>query len=265
MRVPFFGVNAFAMDSFSGNPAGVCVLKEWLSTDELQSMSAQLSLPEIAFVIPVRKDSWSIRWFSGIKEIDLCGHATLAAAHAIFKSGRSRSGNQLSFSSKSGRIDAIVHEDRSISTILHADSFRPTSLSRQLVEGLGAYPERVWIGDNYMCLFDCEEKIHSLKPDFTTLLALRDCTGVIVTSLCTEGEYDFISRYFAPAIGINEDHATGSAHCMLVPFWAKTIGKSQLFSFQASPRGAELYCEDLGNQVSLRGKVHDFFEGELIF
>ncbi len=255
-------VNAFGIGSQSGNPAGVCILEQWPATGELQNMATQLNLPETAFVIPYKKNVWSIRWFSVKQEIVLCGHATLAAAHCLF-SGELSASTQILFNSKSGQVKTILHQDKSIEIELPATSFEPHSLSSSLVEGLGAYPETVLLGDNYMCLFDSKETVRSLQPDFPTLLTLKAGLGVIVTAEYGMGKYDFISRYFAPRIGINEDHATGSAHCMLVPFWSKKLGKSNLISLQTSPRGGEFYCENKEKIVSLRGHVDQFLEGEL--
>jgi PhzF family phenazine biosynthesis protein len=261
-KFPIYMVNAFGIGSQSGNPAGVCILEQWPGTGELQNMATQLNLPETAFVIPVKKDVWSIRWFSVKHEIFLSGHATLAAAHCLF-CRELNARDQILFNSKSGQLKTVLHRDRSIEIELPSSSFAPHSLSSRLVEGLGAYPEAVWLGDNYMCLFDCPETVKSLQPDFPTLLYLKGGVGVIVTAKYGLGKYDFISRYFAPRVGINEDHATGSAHCMLVPFWSKKLGKSNLFSLQTSPRGGEFYCENKNKIVSLRGHADQFLEGKL--
>ena len=259
---PFFMVNAFGNGPQSGNPAGVCLLDEWKSTQELQSLASQISLPETAFVIPSKKDSWAIRWFSITNEVDLCGHATLAAAHCISKTHRSK---EIKFSSKSGILKAKVHPDETVSITLPASTARPGKLSPQLVEGLGAYPEGVWIGKNYLSLFESEEVVLSLQPDFGILRCLREVVGIIVTAPSAKKDYDFVSRYFAPRIGINEDHATGSAHCMLVPFWAKRFGKKKLHAIQLSGRGGAFYGEDMGKEIVLRGSTEEFMAGEIKF
>ncbi len=262
---PFYIVNAFGVGPQSGNPAGVCILDEWLSTKELQGMAQQLNLPETAFVIPAKNQTWSIRWFTVKQEINLCGHATLAAAHCLFEHGYQESNQHLSFRSKSGLLESKRHKDGTIEIFLPSISYSPGILSTNLVEGLGAYPEGVWKGDNYLCLFDSSDNLKSLYPDFATLLSLRGGQGVIATAVDDSGEYDFVSRYFAPRVGINEDHATGSAHCMLVPFWARKLGKSKLFAQQASLRGGQFWCEDLNEKVSLRGLADLFLTGELTF
>jgi PhzF family phenazine biosynthesis protein len=262
---PFHIVNAFGVGPQSGNPAGVCILDEWLSTKELQGMAQQLNLPETAFVIPAQNQSWSIRWFTVKQEIDLCGHATLAAAHCLFSNGYNQGSQKISFRSKSGQLDSVYHKDSTIEIFLPSVTSTPGMLSTQLVEGLGAYPEGVWTGTNYLCLFDQKETVESLQPDFLSLLTLRDGLGVIATAACNSGKYHFVSRYFAPRIGVNEDHATGSAHCMLVPFWSKKLNKTDLVAYQSSPRGGRFYCQNLDNTVSLRGNAESFLSGELSF
>jgi PhzF family phenazine biosynthesis protein len=262
-KFPFYMVNAFGVGSQSGNPAGVCILEQWLGTGELQNMATQLNLPETAFVIPVRKDVWSIRWFSVKQEIDLCGHATLAAAHCVFNSEKYTGKRSVLFSSNNGSLEAKVHADKMISISLPVANYRPMSLSPKLVEGLGAYPESVWLGSNYLCLFDSQNTIESLQPDFRTLMGLPNGLGVIATALSSKPEYDFVSRYFAPRIGIDEDHATSSAHCMLAPFWAKRLSRSKLDGFQASPRSGRFLCEVIGGKVRLRGNTEEFLNGTI--
>ena len=262
---PFFMVNAFGNGSQSGNPAGVCLLDEWKSTQELQSMATQINLPEVAYVIPAKKDTWAIRWFSVSQEVILCGHATLAAALCVSKYKVPSTKGEICFSSKSGILKARVHSDSTISIVLPASQIRNSNLSCQLVEGLGAYPEGVWKGENYLCLFNSEDMIQSLKPDFNVLRGVNDAVGVIVTAPSPKKEYDFVSRYFAPRIGINEDHATGSAHCMLVPFWSKRFSRKKLHAIQISKRGGEFFGEDKGREIILRGSVEQFMSGEISF
>jgi len=260
---PFFIINAFGHGPLSGNPAGVCILEEWLATGQLQSLAQQVNLPETAFLIPAKNQAWAIRWFSTKKEIDLCGHATLAAAHCIFNSGKFSGERALRFSSKAGLLKAIIHQDKSISIFLPAAKCRPSSLSSHLVEGLGAYPESVWIGRDYLCLFDSQKTVESLQPDFRILMGLSQVDGVMITAPSADPEYDFVSRYFAPRIGINEDHATGSAHCMLVPFWANRLSQTKLAAFQASKRGGWFQCQDLGGQIRLQGMTEEFLSGKI--
>lgn len=255
-------VNAFGNGPNSGNPAGVCLLDEWKSTEELQSIATQINQPETAFIIPSQKGNWAIRWFSVNKEVDLCGHATLAAAHCL---SIKHDQVEFKFTSKSGVLKAKVHSDETVSIFLPASPSAPGKLSSQLVEGLGAYPEGVWMGSNYLCLFESEDIIQSLQPDFSVLRSLRGAVGVIVTAPSNGKDYDFVSRYFAPRIGINEDHATGTAHCMLLPFWAKRFAKHELRAIQLSQRGGVFCGEYLGKEVILRGSVDQFMSGEIKF
>ena len=169
---------------------GVCFLDEWKSTHELQSFASQVCLPETAFVIPSKKNNWAIRWFSTSHEVDLCGHATLAAAYCLSKTNDI---HEINFSSKSGVLKTIVHSDETVSITLPASHARTSKLSAQLVEGLGAYPEGVWKGANYLCLFESEEIIQSLQPDFTVLRSIKETVGVIVTAPSTCKDYDFAS------------------------------------------------------------------------
>jgi PhzF family phenazine biosynthesis protein len=259
----FYIVNAFGVGSLSGNPAGVCILDEWLATDKLLCVAQQANLPETAFLIPTHDQKWAIRWFSVKQEIDLCGHATLAAAHCVFNSVGYTGKRSVWFSSNSGSLEAKIHADKMISISLPVAKYRPSSLSSALVEGLGAYPESVWSGANYLCLFDSQNTIESLQPDFKTLMSLSGGLGVVVTAPSTKPEYDFVSRYFAPRIGIDEDHATGSAHCMLFPFWSNRLSRSKLDAFQASPRGGRFRGEVLGEKVRLRGNTEEFLKGTI--
>ena len=260
-----FMVNAFGLGVNSGNPAGVCFLDEWYSTNELQSMATQLNLNETAFIIPCKNNSWSIRFFSVKHEIDVCGHTILAAAHCLFENFTNQSTKNLDFISKSGYVSAEKHSDGTVEIFLPKISFAQSRLSKPLVEGLGAYPEAVWKGINYLCLFDSRESVVSISPDFSSLKSLSEVNGVIVTAVDDTGKFDFVSRYFAPRIGINEDYATGSAHCMLVPFWSHRLRKTSLHSFQASSRGGQFWCKILKDSISLRGNVEIFLSGKLYF
>ena len=257
---PFFIVNTFGKGSQSGNPAAVCMINEWQSTEKLQSLAIQINQPETAFVIPVKKGNWAIRWFSVNMEVDLCGHATLAAAHCLLKKNKL---NEIKFSSKTGVLNARINSDRSVSLSLPISSCRPSRLSSKMIQGLGAYPESVWIGDNYLCLFESEDIIQSLQPDFTLMQKLREAIGVIVTAPSLNKDYDFVFRYFAPRIGINEDQATGSAHCMLIPFWTKRLQKKELCAVQLSQRGGLFYGNATEKEIILRGSAEEFITGEI--
>jgi len=265
MKFPYFAVNAFCKGTFSGNPAGVCILEEWLSTDELQNMASQLYFPETAFLFPGKLGVWSIRWFTPKTEVELCGHGTLAAAHALFDEGLVTAGSEITFSSNSGKLVVRKAEKNRLSMDFPLLKARASSVSPALVEGLGAYPDEVYAGDHFLCVFEDEERIHELKPDFQALSGFNSFVGVIVTARTSRVGYHFISRYFAPGIGIDEDHATGSAHCLLAPYWAKKLGKSKLIGHQVSPRGAEIRCEVTDDRVILSGTADTFIRGKMSF
>ena len=265
MKFPYFSVNAFCKGAFSGNPAGVCILEEWLSTDELQNMASQLYFPETAFVFPNKKDSWSIRWFTPKSEVDLCGHATMAAAHVLFEEGLATQGAEVTFSSNSGKLQVSHDEKKRLTMNFPLLKARNSHVSPALVEGLGAYPDEVYVGTNCLCVFGEEETVRSLAPYFKMLSGLNSFIGVIATAKTSSIGYHFVSRYFAPSVGIDEDHATGSAHCLLAPYWGNKLNKNKLVGLQASSRGAEIRCEVKGDRVILSGVAETFVRGKMTF
>jgi len=263
MKFPFFIVNAFCKNSFSGNPAGVCILEEWLSTNELQNIASQTCLPETAFVFPNTNNSWSIRWFTPTTEVDLCGHATLAAAYVLFEEGAIGLNDSFSFSSFTGKIETKILANNSISLNLPAMHLGKASASPLLIESLGAYPDEIYLEKDCLCIFGDEEIIHQLKPDFRLLAGLSRVRGVIVTSETSRIGYHFVSRFFCPRIGIDEDQATGSSHCMLGPFWGGKLNKTKMVGWQASQRGAEIRCELENKRVILSGNSEIFVRGKM--
>jgi len=265
MKFPFFSVNSFCKNSFSGNPAGVCILEEWLSTDELQKMALQVNLPETAFVFPSKNGIWSIRWFTPQVETELCGHGTLAAAHVLYEEGLIAETKSLFFSSLAGDIQVHRNESKSISLNLPSLPFRKSSISSVLVEGLGSYPDEVYIGTDCLCIFSDEETVRALTPEFRLLAGISSCRGISVTAKTAKIGYHFTSRFFAPGIGIDEDHVAGSAHCMLAPYWGKKLAKDQLVGWQDSARGGEVRCQLKGNRVILTGQSDIFVRGKMFF
>ena len=263
MKIPYFCVNTFCKASFSGNPAGVCLLEEWLSTDELQKIASQLNQPETTFVIPLANGKWSIRWFSPLVEIDLCGHGTMGAAHVLYQEGLVKKGSTLFFASSVGELVVNTGQNKLIDLDMPTISSRKSSITPLLVEGLGAYPDEVYLGKDCMCVFSEEETVEELKPDFRLLSGIQNCRGLIVTALTSRPEFHFVSRFFAPAIGIEEDQVTGSTHCMMAPYWAKKIGKTRLNGWQASARGGEVKCRLKGDRVELSGICETFLKGKI--
>ena len=257
MSVPYYQVDAFTSRLFSGNPAGVCLLADWLPDALLQSIAAENNLSEKAFVLQ-RGAGFDLRWFTPTFEIDLCGHATLAAAHVQFRHLGFR-GPSLQFQTRSGVLTVSRHED-----LLALDfPTRPASTCdapRELSEGLGARPTSTAKARDYLAVFDTEDAVRSLQPDMS-VLKLLDCVGIIATA---PGKgCDFVSRFFAPRAGVPEDPVTGSSHCTLIPYWAQRLGRAKLRALQLSPRGGELFCEARGERVSIGGRAITYSTGFL--
>jgi predicted PhzF superfamily epimerase YddE/YHI9 len=261
MKVPFYQVDAFADSLFAGNPAAVCVLDAWPGTEVLQQVAEENNLSETAFVMPAKRGKWAIRWFTPKVEVDLCGHATLAAAHVLFDE-RKLDQEKLTFTSRSGDLTVSRLEDGSFGMDFPVVSTRGASISASLVEGLGGYPSEVLIADDCLCVFDSEEIVRELQPDFQ-LLERLPFRGIIVTAPASNGQADFVSRFFAPAVGVDEDPVTGSAHCILAPFWAKRLGRKRLRARQISRRGGQLICEIRGDRVWIEGKAVTYLWGEI--
>jgi len=257
VNIPYYQVDAFTNRVFSGNPAGVCLLADWLPEQLLQSIAAENNLSETAFV--VQRESFSdLRWFTPNVEVDLCGHATLAAAHVLFRHLDCRAPS-VSFQTRSGLLTVAQHQ-----ALLTLDfPARPAIACdppRELIAGLGSPPITTAKSRDYLAVFDTANAVRKLKPDMTALMRL-DCLGVIATA---PGEdCDFVSRFFAPRAGVPEDPVTGSAHCTLIPYWAKRLGRSQLRALQLSRRGGELFCKDRGERVSISGHAVTYSSGFL--
>lgn len=255
MKIPIYQVDAFTGRLFGGNPAAVCPLEEWLPDETMQAIGAENNLSETAFFVR-RGTAFKIRWFTPAVEVDLCGHATLASGHVIFNH-RGYQDKLISFQSKSGELRVTKQDE-----LLYLDfpAFEPVPVDppAQLIAGLRRKPREVLKGRDFFAVFDEEEEILSLVPDFSELGKL-DCLGIIVTAKGHDS--DFVSRFFAPRAGINEDPVTGSAHTLLVPFWAKRLNKKRLHAFQVSKRRGELFCEDRGTRVLIGGRAVTFFSG----
>jgi len=257
MVIPYFEVAAFTKRHFAGNPAGVCFLSEWLPDAQMQAIAAENNLAETAFVIE-RNGYFDVRWMTPTVEVDLCGHATLASAHVIFHH-LGHTGDRVRFQSRSGELTVARVEDR---LVLDFPSQPPSrgELPEKLVQGLRAQPKSVWKGPDYLAVFDREQDIKALAPDFD-MLAQLDARGTIVTA--PGDDCDFVSRFFAPQSGIAEDPVTGSTHCALIPYWSKRLGKKALHARQLSKRGGELFCEDRGERVGIGGNAVTYVEGKL--
>jgi PhzF family phenazine biosynthesis protein len=258
MKIPLYQVNAFTSRAFSGNPAAICPLEDWLPDTILQGIAAENNLSETAYYI-ANPDRYELRWFTPTVEVDLCGHATLGAAFVIWEIRGESSAAQLSFRSKSGLLTVERMGER------YALDFpaRPPSeckINPALTAALGAQPALILASRDYLCVFENEDQVRSLRPDMARLAA-TDRFAVIATA--PGCDCDFVSRFFAPAQGIPEDPVTGSAHCTLIPYWARRLAKRSLFARQVSQRGGELWCEDCGDRVRIGGHAVKFLEGEI--
>lgn len=257
MKLPLYQVDAFTSRLFAGNPAAVVLLDEWLPDSVLAAIAAENNLAETAFVIP-RPDAAPLRWFTPAVEVDLCGHATLAAAHVLFQY-RFPSLNRLIFSTRSG--DLIVMRDGELLAMdFPARPGKPVEVTDSLVSALGGRPREAFLARDLLAIFNSESEVRGLEPDLQRIATL-DAFAVIVSA---PGDVvDFVSRFFAPRAGIPEDPVTGSAHCTLVPYWADRLGKSKLIAKQVSPRGGDLLCELRGDRVVIAGRAVEYLRGEI--
>lgn len=255
MKIPIYQVDAFTNKTFGGNPAAVCPLEIWPDKVLLQKIAAENNLSETAFFIN-RGDEIEIKWFTPKVEIDLCGHATLATAYVIFNE-LAPDLEKLKFTSMSGEL-IVTKNDDLIS--LNFPSRKPVKCEMPdgLTEALGKKPKEIFKSRDYVILFENEDEIKSLNPDFSKLMQITK-EGICCTAIGDNS--DFVSRFFAPAYGINEDPVTGSAHTNLIPFWAEKLNKKALHAFQLSERKGELFCEDLGDRVLICGKAVKYLEG----
>jgi PhzF family phenazine biosynthesis protein len=262
MSIPIFQVDAFAAAPFTGNPAAVCLLENEAKVGWMLSVAAEMNLSETAFITP-HEDGFGLRWFTPATEVDLCGHATLASAHVLWETGRLAEADTARFHTRSGLLTAKRTGDwiELDFPATPAESIEPPP---GLSDLLGSVPKFVGRSrfDLLLELTDAEE-LRDLNPDFVGLSSLP-IRGLIVTAKSDVPEFDFLSRFFAPAAGINEDSVTGSAHCALAPFWAKRLGKDEMTAFQASPRGGVVKVKLVGDRVLLRGQAVTVLRGELV-
>jgi predicted PhzF superfamily epimerase YddE/YHI9 len=256
-----YQVDAFADQLFEGNPAGVCVLPSMVQDSWMQSVAMEMNLAETAFLYR-EGDGYMLRWFTPETEVDLCGHATLAAAHVLWETGKLPAASDAVFYTKSGRLSAGKFGN-TIRLDFPAEVDWPVTPPRELITAL-QWAEMLYLGRNrmdYIVELADEAAIRALQPDLEAM-KLLDCRGVIVTSRASGVEYDFVSRFFAPGAGIAEDPVTGSAHCCLGPYWMKKLGKSTFNAYQASRRGGKLAVEVRGDRVLIGGKAVTVFKAD---
>jgi PhzF family phenazine biosynthesis protein len=258
MRIPLYQVDAFAHQLFKGNPAAVCPLEQWLPDETLQSIATENNLSETAFYVS-NGGGYHLRWFTPGVEVDLCGHATLATAHVILEIRREIPGPRVEFSSKSGGL-TVERCDGLYALDFPARPAVECAVDPEVSEALGLRPSAALEASDLLCVFENEDQVRSLKPNMDRLAAI-DRFAFIVTA--PGRDCDFVSRFFAPAKGIPEDPVTGRAHCTLIPYWSKRLGKSTLHARQVSRRGGELWCEDRGDRVRIAGGAAKYLEGSI--
>jgi PhzF family phenazine biosynthesis protein len=259
MKLKIYQVDAFAEFVFSGNPAAIVPLLNWLPDKIMQNIALENNLSETAFFVATA-DGFHIRWFTPLAEVDLCGHATLAAAHVLFNH-LNYNENEIRFDSRSG-ILKVKKEQDFIVLNFPASKLTEIDIPENLKNAFNHNPFKCVKGrDDIMLVFENEEQITNLKPDFQQILVSKT-RGVIVTA--KSENYDFVSRFFAPAVGVNEDPVTGSAHTMLIPYWSGVLGKNELTAKQVSARSGVLHCKNMGERVDIGGKAVTYLVGEII-
>lgn len=265
--LPLFIVDVFAEQKFAGNPAGVCPLNEWLPDATMQAIAAENNQPETAFFVRDETSAadYLLRWFTPTQEMELCGHATLASGYVLFRELAHQS-NTIRFRTLQAGILTVERRGDALWLALPTRMPVPTDdVPNALLKGLSVLPQDVQkIGNKYFAIYDDADTVAALVPDMRELRTLSEM-GVVVTAPGRHAKEDFVSRFFAPGMGVDEDPATGSAHCLLVPYWAERLGKTQFDATQLSARGARFICELDGDRVWMSGKVQPYLKGEIVF
>lgn len=259
--IRYFVIDAFTNRQFSGNAAAVVPLDRWREDAWLQNVAMEMNLAETAYLVPSAQ-GFDLRWFTPKVEVDLCGHATLAAALVLARLGQLSDRSEVAFSTRSGVLRALRRGPR-IELDFPALPVEPCGLPPGLLESLNVTPR--FTGRNkfdFVVEVESESVLRAISPDFKRLAGIK-CRGVIVTARSDDRRFDFVSRFFAPSAGIDEDPVTGSAHCCLAPFWCERLGKSEMVGYQASARGGVVGVELRGDRVVLRGEGVIFATGEI--
>jgi PhzF family phenazine biosynthesis protein len=263
MSIAVFHIDAFTNRPFAGNAAAVCMLDKQYEDAWLQQVASEMNQPATTFLYPV-EDGYHLRWFSAKVELELCGHGTLASAHTLWDQGYLPREAQARFHTKAGLLTA-VQDGEWIALNFPAKPEEPVEISSAFEEALGVAP--LYVGRSqldYLVDVGFEETVRTLRPDFARLATLP-ARGVIVTGTArADADYDFVSRFFCPSVGITEDPVTGSAHCALAPFWSKRLGRTELVGYQASSRGGTVRVALDGERVLLGGQAVTVFRGELV-
>jgi PhzF family phenazine biosynthesis protein len=256
MQIEFFHVDAFTDQVFKGNPAGVCLLDTWLPSDLMQKIAFEINLSETAFVVS-EGSHFGIRWFTPEIEVDLCGHATLASAHVLFRH-KGFKGSSIEFHSNTERLN-VEHIKDILVLDFPARPPRTCPVPAVLIQALKHDPIEVLSARDYLVVFQHEDIVRKLKPD----MALLNRLDKAVIATAGGKEVDFVSRFFAPTYGIPEDPVTGSSHCTLIPYWSKQLSKSSLVALQVSRRSGRLYCQNQGERVKIGGNAVTCLQGYL--
>jgi PhzF family phenazine biosynthesis protein len=257
MKFDIYQVDAFTREAFHGNPAAVVPLENWLDTETMLAIAAENNLAETAFF--VKQDAgYGLRWFTPTIEMDLCGHATLASAFVLWNE-LGYEADEIAFETKSGTLKVAREGDLMVMDFPSRPA-EETESPDGLAEALGGTPEKVLKSRDYLAVYNTESEVLALRPDFRAITAL----GVHAVIVTAPGERsDFVSRFFAPSVGVDEDPVTGSAHCTLIPYWAERLGKTELYARQVSNRGGELFCELKGDRVKMAGNAVLYLKGEI--
>lgn len=258
MRIPIFQVDAFTRKAFGGNPAAVCPLPRWLPDARLQAIAAENNLSETAFFVK-KGGTYELRWFTPVVEIDLCGHATLASAHVLFNHLGYKKDEIIFQSRKSGELRTSKKRGR-LYLDFPAGEPKPVETPPDLIQGLGRDPLETYKGRDYLALLAKEADVAAIVPDLVALSKL-DTVGIIATA--PGDSCDFVSRFFAPRVGVPEDPVTGSAHTLLIPFWGKRLNKTSMRALQISARRGELHCEWRGERVLIGGHAVTYMKGAI--
>lgn len=262
MNIPIYQIDAFTDIAFKGNPAAVVLLETPGEPAWMQAVAAEMNLSETSFVFP-EGTGFNLRWFTPRTEVELCGHATLSAAHALWESGKVKEGKPITFFTQSGRLSIkkdrdLIEMDFPAAKVIQGD------LPEEVVAAIGIVPDFIGIsGEKWLLEYEDELTIRKISPDFAALRQYKG-RGLIVTSLSERPGVDFVSRYFAPWVGIDEDPVTGSSHVLLAPYWGAKLGKIYLTAQQISARGGTLKLRLSGDRVYIAGKALTVFKGELL-
>ena len=258
MTIPIYQADAFTDQLFGGNPAAICPLSKWLPDEVMQQIAKENNLAETAFFVKTAK-GFALRWFTPEYEIDLCGHATLASAHILFTE-LAYNGDTIHFETVKAGVLTVKKDGDKYTMDFPSRPPIPIEIPNGLTEALGKQPLAILRSRDYFLVYETEDDILSITPDFFALSKM-DTVGVIITAPGKKS--DFVSRFFAPGAGIPEDPVTGSAHCNLIPYWAKKLGKEKLHAYQLSARKGELWCELKGDRVLMSGKAVTYLKGEI--